>query len=360
MLHAALEVRSSPIQSKGLFARCAIAVGEVIWTKDPTDPRYRRSEIATWSAEQQAYFLRWSFQIDDDLFAGPRSPADLDDSDQMNHSCDPNCCWSDQSTMVARRAIASGEEVTFDYATSEARPEFSFSCSCGTALCRGLLQGEDYLRRPELRARYGAQVQPFLLRWVAARAARGVRGGGTTLMLHPAIELRPSPTAGYGLFATGPIAANALIWRGDSDGPLFHRDTIAAMPPLQREFYHHFAYQVDDDLFSAPPLGTEPETADYMNHSCDPTVWFVDPWTIVARRAIAAGDEITYDYATSESSPDFGFEHCNCGTALCRGTIGSTDYVDSPTLQERYGDHVLPYLRRRLAARQAEQATVGV
>lgn len=35
----------------------------------------------------------------------------------------------------------------------------------------------------------------------------------------------------------------------------------------------------------------------FVNHSCDPVVWMRDDVTVVARRAIASGEEITGDYA---------------------------------------------------------------
>lgn len=39
----------------------------------------------------------------------------------------------------------------------------------------------------------------------------------------------------------------------------------------------------------------------FENHSCDPTTWFVDDITMNARRDILPGEEITYDYSTTES-----------------------------------------------------------
>jgi SET domain-containing protein len=36
----------------------------------------------------------------------------------------------------------------------------------------------------------------------------------------------------------------------------------------------------------------------YGNHSCDPNLWHADVVTITARRDIAAGEELTIDYAT--------------------------------------------------------------
>lgn len=79
-----------------------------------------------------------------------------------NHSCDPNLWWIDAYTLVARRPITVGEEVTSDYATSSGIAAFAMACSCGSPLCRGVITGEDW-RRPELRARYGDHWVPVLL-----------------------------------------------------------------------------------------------------------------------------------------------------------------------------------------------------
>jgi hypothetical protein len=57
-------------------------------------------------------------------------------------------------------------------------------------------------------------------------------------------------------------------------------------------------------------------------HSCDPNAYFKDqrPW-LYARKDIAAGDEVTFDYLDTEpviSHPFF----CKCGSPNCRGKIG--------------------------------------
>jgi hypothetical protein len=43
---------------------------------------------------------------------------------------------------------------TIDYATHTGVPEWSMACSCGGAVCRGVVTGQDW-RRAELRATYG-------------------------------------------------------------------------------------------------------------------------------------------------------------------------------------------------------------
>jgi hypothetical protein len=54
-----------------------------------------------------------------------------------NHSCDPNLWHADAVTIVARRDIAPGEELTVDYATHTGVQEWTMVCTCGQPGCRG-------------------------------------------------------------------------------------------------------------------------------------------------------------------------------------------------------------------------------
>ena len=60
-----------------------------------------------------------------------------------NHSCDPNAWMADAVTETARRGIAAGEEITIDYATHSAMPEWRLECRCG----HGALSGPDHGKR---------------------------------------------------------------------------------------------------------------------------------------------------------------------------------------------------------------------
>jgi SET domain-containing protein len=42
--------------------------------------------------------------------------------------------------MIARREIAAGEPITFDYATTERAIRFPFDCVCGAPACRGRIE----------------------------------------------------------------------------------------------------------------------------------------------------------------------------------------------------------------------------
>jgi hypothetical protein len=77
-----------------------------------------------------------------------------------NHSCDPNLWLADEVTLVTRRPVAAGDELTVDYATMTV-VSWEMECRCGAAICRGVVTGDDW-RRPDLRRRYGGHFSPFI------------------------------------------------------------------------------------------------------------------------------------------------------------------------------------------------------
>lgn len=166
MLHLAIELRVSLMGGYRLVATQPIAAGEVLWQDAADRQRHSSASIATWPDDEQGFFRHFSIQVDDDAFVGARQPDGVEPWQFFSHGCDPNAWWWDERTLVARRAIAAGEALTRDVATSESRPEVQVACECGSALCRGDVRGDDFLTRAELRERYGSHVMPFLRRRV--------------------------------------------------------------------------------------------------------------------------------------------------------------------------------------------------
>lgn len=71
-------------------------------------------------------------------------------------------------------------------------------------------------------------------------------------------------------------------------------------------------------------------TAMFLNHSCDPNCETIQegdegPVYIIATRAIAAGEELTYEYNLHDS--DDKEANCYCGAQACRGTMFSDEEV---------------------------------
>jgi uncharacterized protein len=155
----------------------------------------------------------------------------------------------------------------------------------------------------------------------------------------PRTEQRPSAIHGEGQFATEPIRAGevVLVWGGD----VYQRDDFFSRRDLGPISYS----LIEEDLVMAAP---EDGRDYYINHSCDPNIWMADNVTVVARRDIQPGEELTGDYAVWEGHPEYRLEGCRCGSPLCRTTITGNDWM-LPDLQERYAGHFIPYLNARVA-----------
>jgi uncharacterized protein len=167
-------------------------------------------------------------------------------------------------------------------------------------------------------------------------------------MLHPSIIVREGPH-GLGLFASAPIRQGETTWEADPgwDSPdrFFTEAEIATWPEeLQREFFFH-SYKVDDTHWVGGDEEDDPSL--YMNHACDPNTWFVSDTRMVAMRDIAAGEEITYDYATSQDE-DTLFD-CACPSPGCRKRVTGREHLE-PWFAERYAGHTLRHIADKMPA----------
>ncbi len=104
-----------------------------------------------------------ALQLDEDLFL--ESDGTVDES--LNHSCNPNCYVNfKQLTLVALKDIQSGQELTFDYNTSEydlMDQGCFFTCLCGSRNCIGEVKGFRYLPMG-YKKKIGPFLSPFLKR----------------------------------------------------------------------------------------------------------------------------------------------------------------------------------------------------
>lgn len=109
---------------------------------------------------------RYSVQIGTHLHVDVGNCPDTDGSSGqyvwrfLNHSCDPNAVL-DGRVLLARRAIAADEEVTFDYDTNEWDMAEPFLCNCGTRRCRGWVRGFRHLS-PDQQADLLPMASPHL------------------------------------------------------------------------------------------------------------------------------------------------------------------------------------------------------
>jgi hypothetical protein len=157
-LHPDVQVRDSAIAGRGLFAVAAVARDTVVSRLGgELVPGARLRELIAAAERRRAYVDTITVGPDTHLVLPPRRP-----NGYGNHGCDPNLWWVGAYELAARRDIAPGEELTNDYATSTAEPNFAMPCRCGAATCRGMITGDDW-GRPELRERYGDHWVPAIL-----------------------------------------------------------------------------------------------------------------------------------------------------------------------------------------------------
>lgn len=149
-------VHESTIHGRGLFARAAIAKGEIVCVKG--GHIIDRARLAA----LQPTVGPAEIQIADDLFVCPVTSDERDGSMIFsNHSCEPNIGVRGEITFVAMRSIARGEELTHDWAMTD-HSDDAIECHCHAASCRGRVTGKDWQRR-ELQERYAGYFSSYLM-----------------------------------------------------------------------------------------------------------------------------------------------------------------------------------------------------
>ena len=146
------------------------------------------------------------------------------------------------------------------------------------------------------------------------------------------IVLRRSPIHGNGVFARREIAAGVEIieYRGRR---ITHAQADDAYGG-EADSGHTFLFTLNERYLIDANVGGN--IARWINHSCDPNcqAWVIedgsgdarhDRVVIEARRAIRAGEELTYDYGISlEERHTQRLKQiwaCRCGTLACTGTL---------------------------------------
>jgi SET domain-containing protein len=130
------------------------------------------------------------------------------------------------------------------------------------------------------------------------------------------LEVRASPIDRLGCFAAEPLPAGAVVCE-------FTGELISAAEAVRREADPGrgsvLTLWIDKTWVIDGAVGGN-ETV-YLNHSCAPNCGIQDEGLrlfVYARRPIAAGEELTLDYAYDPGTP---LEPCFCGAPECRGYI---------------------------------------
>lgn len=147
-------------------------------------------------------------------------------------------------------------------------------------------------------------------------------------------HLRPGDLAG--------IVSGGRIWRSGQ---------VRKLVPEWGDYFH----QVHETFHWGPKDQKDIDLLDKFNHSCDPSMVLVGNMTFKVIVKIKPDvDELTWDYALTESGRDYDFK-CHCGSAKCRGRMSGNDWK-RPDLQERYAGFFAPYLQEKINRMKGERA----
>ena len=132
---SAIEVRDNG-GFKGVFAKDHIKEDSII---------FRLRGTITTKPSKYTIQLGWHRHLN---FPALRKANDDTDYcwQYLNHSCEPNG-YMDVTGLTFRawRDIETGEEITFNYLTTESEMAVPFECVCGSANCFGFIQGRNFL-----------------------------------------------------------------------------------------------------------------------------------------------------------------------------------------------------------------------
>lgn len=143
---------------RGLFARVDIPAGEIVVIFGGRVIGQPELELLPRGRQ------RFALQIESGafLYSDHDGPGDW-----VNHSCAPNLGLIGQVVLVTIAPVRRGEELTFDYAMTDATDYDSFICRCEAPLCRGEVTGNDW-RLAELQERYRGHFAPHIQRLIDA------------------------------------------------------------------------------------------------------------------------------------------------------------------------------------------------
>lgn len=169
------------------------------------------------------------------------------------------------------------------------------------------------------------------------------RGGFS--YINPKIKKGYSPIHGRGVFAREDIKKGEILTL--SGGIIITKKQMLQFYKEWGKIIKDYTVKVWDNLFIFSSLkDTDLEIDDLVNHSCNPNAGIKGQIALVAMRDIKRGEEITYDYAMTDSDP-MDYFVCHCGAKNCRKVVTGNDWKRKD-LQRRYRGYFSLYLEEKI------------
>ena len=154
--------------------------------------------------------------------------------------------------------------------------------------------------------------------------------------LTPKAQMRVTPGKGSGSFAISKISKGEIVASfggiviNQSELTNYSADRVSRSLQLNSDTY----------LLS----GNIPEAGDMINHSCEPNCGVFGTSSVIAMTDIEIGEELTFDYAMTDSSQYDEFK-CFCGKENCRERITGKDWQDL-ILQSKYNNFFSSFVKK--------------
>ena len=152
--------------------------------------------------------------------------------------------------------------------------------------------------------------------------------------LTPKAQMRVTPGKGSGSFAISKISKGEIV--ASFGGNVINQSELTnySTDRVSRSL------QLNSDTYLLS--GDVPEAGDMINHSCEPNCGIAGTSSVQTLRDIEIGEELTFDYAMSDSSQYDEFT-CACGKDKCREKITGMDW-QKKDLQAKYSKYFSAYI----------------
>ncbi len=154
--------------------------------------------------------------------------------------------------------------------------------------------------------------------------------------LTPKAQMRVTPGKGSGGFAISKISKGEIV--ASFGGNVINQSELTnySADRVSRSL------QLNSDTYLLS--GADPEAGDMINHSCEPNCGMAGTSSVQAFRDIEIGEELSFDYAMSDSSQYDEF-NCACDKDKCREKITGMDW-QKKDLQSKYSHYFSAYIEK--------------
>lgn len=150
-----------------------------------------------------------------------------------------------------------------------------------------------------------------------------------------------------GLYATKNYSVGDTVWEYKSNPSVFKLSSteIDNLAKTDYDCFTRYCWQNDEDEWEGTIGDPKCDEVNFLDHSCDPNLHFLNDDTLIARYDIKKGDKLTIDYAMCDTRFAEFDDPCYCGSAKCRKFIKNTDAYNLNIIGE-YLPNVRSFLLR--------------